>query len=262
METTSAEVELASRKYRDNGYVVLRKFFHPSDVERVYDEARDVFANQFIRYGFAGNNRSFIENMVTLFRDHGLVFENCGKQVQHLVNLHRLSLQDRVINLLTKVAGMRWPTICTRPVLYFNHPRLAKKRVYHTVDAHQDWRSMQGSSNAAVLWLPLTDCPIELGPVQFLPGSHVGGLRTREVKDGFGMVELSAKEKSLLVSESDLKRGDAVLFHSMLVHQSGDNRSVEPRWSAHFRYNDLDDEMFIQRGYVHPYIYKPVDNLI
>ena len=36
----------------------------------------------------------------------------------------------------------------------------------------------------------------------------------------------------------------------------------KPRWSCHFRYNDLEDSTFINRKYAHPYIYKPSEELI
>lgn len=248
MATTSEQPALDVQSYKRDGYVILRKFFHPFDLQLIWEEANDVFQRQ----------ASYLhcKDMFELFLTDFQRFVYCGKQVQHLINLHRLSLRDDVINLLHE-AGLKWPVVCTRPVLYFNHEALAKERVYHTVDAHQDWRSMQGSSNACVLWVPLTDCPKELGALQVLPGSHLGGLLTKEVVAGFGMVDL--KEGFIDV---ELNRGDALLFHSMLVHRSGENITTRPRWSAHFRYNDLDDEEFIKRGYVHPYIYKPVEELL
>lgn len=255
MAITLADQALATQRYKNDGYVILKKFFHPQDVTLILDEAKDVFAKQFNVDG------TFMDKMIDLFRSNQKTFQNCGKQVQHLVSLHQLSLSQRVMDILTTIGEMKWPVICTRPVMYFNHPDLATKRVYHTVDAHQDWRSMQGSSNAAVLWLPLTDCPKELGALQVLPGSHRHGLRTESIDEGFGMVKLTDQERKELVS-LECRQGDAVLFHSMLIHQSGNNITDQPRWSCHFRYNDLEDISFIERGYVHPYIYKPVDELL
>lgn len=258
METNLGKLDLATQNYNRDGYFLFKNFFHKQDIESILEECKDVFANQFLFKGYRG---SFMSNMQRLFAEDKFVFSNCGKHVQHLVNLHRLSLNVRLIKILQRVAGIAWPSICTRPVVFFNHPSLASERIYHTVDAHQDWKSMQGSANAAVVWIPLTDCPRTIGPLQLLPGSHKAGLRTTRVVKGFGMVDLSEEERSRLVSV-ECEAGDIVLFHSMLVHQSGSNKTSEPRWSAHFRYNDLDDQAFIKRGYVHPYIYKPVDEIV
>ena len=187
-------------------------------------------------------------------------FSNSGKQVQHLVSLHSLSLNRKILELLNEIS-IKTPVISTRPVLYFNHPNLAKKKVYHTVDAHQDWRSMQGSLNAVVIWIPLISINKDLGALEILPGSHLDGLRTDHIENGFGMVKLSYEECEKLI-QVEVEAGDILLFSSFLIHQSGNNITDKPRWSCHFRYNDLDDETFINRKYAHPYIYKPIDELI
>lgn len=145
--------------------------------------------------------------------------------------------------------------------MYFNHPKLAKEKVYHKVDAHQDWRSMQGSLNSIVIWIPLTDINRELGALQILPESHMQGLRTTKMQGGFGMVSLTEEEKNQLITV-EVEAGDVLLFSSFLIHQSGENVSNKPRWSCHFRYNDLDEPTFITRKYAHAYIYKPVEHLI
>jgi ectoine hydroxylase-related dioxygenase (phytanoyl-CoA dioxygenase family) len=156
---------------------------------------------------------------------------------------------------------LKTPIISTRPVLYFNHPKLAKQKVFHTVDAHQDWRSMQGSLNSVVIWIPLVDIKKELGALEILPKSHLDGLRTDHVENGFGMVSLSEEEKERIISV-EINAGDVLLFSSFLIHQSGNNITNKPRWSCHFRYNDLDESTFIQRKFAHPYIYKPIEELI
>jgi hypothetical protein len=52
-----------------------------------------------------------------------------------------------------------------------------------------------------------------------------------------------------------------VLLH-LPIHRSGENTSNSIRWSCHFRYNNLCEPTFIQRGFPHSYIYKPQDELI
>ena len=54
----------------------------------------------------------------------------------------------------------------------------------------------------------------------------------------------------------------ALFFSSLLVHQSGTNMSSSIRWSCHFRYNNLLEPTFIARGYPHPYLYRPQEELI
>jgi len=206
------------------------------------------------------SDSAFDKFLYQLFEEDLVCISNCGKQAQHLISLHALSLHKKLIELLHHI-GLTSPVISTRPVLYFNHRKLSKQKIYYKVDAHQDWRSMQGSLNSVVIWLPLVDINKELGALEILPGSHLQGLRTDHIDNGFGMVVLSENEKSKLMSV-EVQKGDVLLFSSFLIHQSGENITNSPRWSCHFRYNDLDESSFITRKYSHPYIYKPIEELI
>ena len=253
--------------FKKNGYLCLKSFFPEDKIIQVLEDSKNVFLRQFIRKKYVDEfsinsltDDKFNQFLYRLFDDDLACFSNCGKQIQHLISLHSLSLDDKIISILNQI-GISAPVISTRPVLYFNHPKLAKERIYHTVDAHQDWRSMQGSLNSVVIWIPLININKDLGALEILPGSHLDGLRTNHVENSFGMVSLTKKEKEKLIS-IEVKAGDILLFSSFLIHQSGNNITNSPRWSCHFRYNCLDEKTFIDRGFAHPYIYKPIEKLI
>lgn len=249
--------------YRQQGYIRIPSSIDPAVVTAVRHEAQQVFARQLQSRGMLGTNPSdaeISECMAWLFREHLPVFMNCGKQAQHLVSLHRLSLDESLIGIVRQL-GLDWPNICTRPVLYFNSPRLAKSEVYWRVFPHQDWRSMQGSLDSVVIWLPLVDLPAELGPLEVVPGSHLDGLVTKEVEAGFGKVGDDYLQDKTFQSLA-CSVGDLVVFSAFLVHRSGTNSSPAIRWSCHFRYNNLAEPTFVERGYPHPYLYKPTDELL
>lgn len=250
-----------------NGYLLLNNFLPKEEINAVLVDAKNVFFRQFQAKGYVDNcsladlsEEEYNRFLYRLFAEDLECLSNCGKQAQHLISLHTLSLHTKIIELLREM-GLKTPTISTRPVLYFNHHKLAKQKVFYKVEAHQDWRSMQGSLNSVVIWIPLVDVDKALGALEILPGSHLEGLRTDHVENGFGMVLLNEAEKERLVSV-EVTVGDALLFSSFLIHQSGDNITDKPRWSCHFRYNDLDDPSFIERNFAHPYIYKPIEELI
>lgn len=255
--------------FNKNGYTLVKSFFLKDEIANVLNQAKGIFFRQFHYKRYLKNNQTLLEDisdeefnncLYRLFEEDLTCLSNCGKQVQHLISLHRLSLDERIL-LKLKDLGIKTPVISTRPVLYFNHPRLAKQKVFHTVDAHQDWRSMQGSLNSIVVWLPLISVDVSLGALQVLPGSHLRGLYTDHIENGFGMVALSESDKASMISV-EVEQGDALFFSSFLVHASGENTSDTPRWSCHFRYNDLEEPTFIERKYAHPYLYKPSEELI
>lgn len=206
--------------YRHQGFVLLRGFLDAAEVDSIREEAKGIFLAQMRRLDLVPDGdlspTEFEDGMEALFRADVGVFSNCGKQAQHLVSLHRLSLDERIIGALHEL-GLEQPVISTRPVLYFNAERLAAKQVYWKLDAHQDWRSMQGSLDSVVVWLPLIDLDRRLGPLEVIPGSHLGGLLDAEMEDGYGHLDASAEESAF--QPVDVELGDVLFFSSLLVHR-------------------------------------------
>ncbi|HVS80577.1 MAG TPA: phytanoyl-CoA dioxygenase family protein [Pyrinomonadaceae bacterium] len=254
-------------EYRRQGFALCKGFFAAEEIAQIHSEAKEVFAMQMRRHGLlpAGDvsDAEFNAGMFNLFEIDLPSIITCGKHAQHLISLHRLSLDDRIITAL-KGLGLSFPNISTRPTLYFNHPRLAQKEVFWRLWLHQDWRAMQGSLDSVVVWVPLVDIDKSLGALEIVPGSHRWGLLAAEMVDGVGDIAPEAASRidpaSLLTVE--VERGDALFFSTLLVHRSGTNVTESLRWSCHFRYNNLFEKTFIERGYPHPYIYKPQNELI
>lgn len=249
--------------YRENGYVLLPHLFERQEVETVRAEAKEIFIAQMIRHGIVSKSSlseaDFEAGMFRLFEKDLQGFTNCGKQAQHLISLHRLSLDGRIVGIIQQL-GMEFPNISTRPLLYFNSPKLAKKEVYWRLSAHQDWRSMQGSLDAIVVWIALTDINKSLGTLEVIPGSHKRGLLDSEMSDGYGHIKEPLDTNAAIPIE--VQAGDALFFSAFLAHQSGTNVTNSIRWSCHFRYNNLRETTFIERGFPHPYIYRPQAELI
>ena len=255
-------------QYRAQGFTLCRGFFAPEEVARIHAEAKEVFAAQMRRHGLvptAGDvsEAEFTAGMFRLFEIDLPAFTWCGKQAQHLISLHRLALDERIVAALAAL-GLAFPNISTRPVLYFNHPRLAQKEVYWRLALHQDWRSMQGSLDSVVVWLPLIAIDKRLGALEVVPGSHRWGLLPAELVDGYGHIEAAAQTRidPASLRPVEVARGDVLFFSTFLVHQSGTNTSDAIRWSCHFRYNNLREPTFVARGFPHPYLYRPQAELI
>lgn len=236
----------------DDGIVILRKYFSKEYIEGIREKAKDVFRIQFQRYGY---KEAFEENMFRLFEEHESEFINCGKNIQQgLIELYKLPVEDRLIEDI-KLIGLSFPNLCTRPVLYFNHPKLAKQEVYYKTPLHQDWSSMQSSSDSIVIWVPLINVDKNNGAVIFYPKSHKLGALPFVSNGGFAQVHIN--EEDYLPMQPELKIGDIAIFSTLLVHKSGDIENDQIRWSCHFRYTNMLDNDYIERGFPSPYIYKP-----
>jgi hypothetical protein len=100
---------------------------------------------------------------------------------------------------------------------------------------HQDAHYVRGIEQFWTAWIPLGDCPLELGPLAVLPGSHLDGLRPHA---GQGIVEGGVDVPAGAVwRSSDFRCGDVLLFSNFTLHRSLANRSGDRlRLSADFRY--------------------------
>ena len=120
---------------------------------------------------------------------------------------------------------------------------------------------MQGSLNSMVVWVPLVDIPKNLGALEIIPGSHLDGLHACVTDDQhMKMAPGEVDDDDFVSVETEL--GDALFFSSFLVHRSGNNTTNNIRWSCHFRYNDLAEQSFIDRGYPYSFLYKPQCELL
>lgn len=248
---------------RRDGYVVLPGRVDRAVLEAVRAEVRDVFRRQFAHSGIAeagASEDAFEVALATLFRADMPRYLAAAKLTQYLPALHALGAAPSLLCLLRDL-GLASPVISTRPVLHIVAEALKVPGGYHRTPPHQDWRSVQGSLDALVLWLPLSETRPEQAPLEVVPGSHRRGLLATE-PDPFGT--RVAKD---LVSEADFVPltagpGDVVAFSMFTVHRTGLRQGAGVRWAASFRYNNLDEPGFVARGYPNPYIYRPRDDLL
>src|SRR5260370_10430746 len=108
------------QSYKINGYVLLKGLFHAQEIDHIREEAKEIFISQMRRYGILGSGeiseREFEQGMFELFDTDLWAFINCGKHAQHLISLHRLALDDRILARL-KDLGLEFPNISTPPVI-------------------------------------------------------------------------------------------------------------------------------------------------
>lgn len=241
-------------KLNSEGYLIVKKFFEKEKIEGLLENSKKIFEIQFNSLEYEG---TFEEKIFKLFNEHEDVFINCGKIIQQgLVDLYSLAFDSNLI-LLLKNLGLKFPVSCTRPVLYFNHPKLAKKEVYYKTPLHQDWPSMQSSSDSLVVWVPLIDVNDQNGSIIIYPKTHTLGNVSDNNLEGFGVIE----KLDMAVYEEvqpTLEVGDIAIFSTFLIHKSGEIKNDQIRWSCHFRYTNMLDKDFIDRGFPNPYIYKPI----
>lgn len=156
-------------------------------------------------------------------------------RVQRLESFHRSGHWPEVIDAMA--------TLIDGPVL--PHPqKIARlwfpKYTRHTTPVHQDYVHFQGSYDTYTCWAPVGDCPVELGGLAVLPGSH----RPQEVKThhfslGAGLLAIPEEELAGDWHTADYGIGDSLVFHSLVAHRALPNLTQDRmRVSLDNRYQD------------------------
>ncbi len=232
--------------FHRDGYEIIPTLVQHDFLDSIVQTTKMPFENQMLRLN--------CESMEELFTKHKKVFMNCAKHAQWNIQVHHLCTMVgyRVTNYMDAGPLLY---ICTRPVIYFNNTKTSSKKINHTMPAHIDSASMQGSSDSVVLWIPLIDMTEDHGYLEVVPGSHKMNVEASKLKDGFGTVDESKYDFEPIKVE----KGQGLVFKSNLIHRSGKLKdSSVTRWSVHFRYNNMNNDDFIKREYPHPYEYRNV----
>jgi hypothetical protein len=110
----------------------------------------------------------------------------------------------------------------------------------HTTPPHQDAHYIGTCTSLVTAWLPLGQCPMELGALAVLPGSHRAGLRPHGAATaGAAGCEVPA---GAAWHTTDFDCGDVLVFDGRTVHRALPHRLGQKlRLSVDYRFTRRDD---------------------
>jgi hypothetical protein len=125
------------------------------------------------------------------------------------------------------------------------HPRVLMRNIFptqpeYTTKAHQDYPNVQGTTDVYTAWIPLIDCPPELGGLQVARGSQALGVLEFGIGNGAGGIEILDPLEGRWTG-GPMRTGDVLVFHSLTVHKGVENRSDRLRMSIDCRYQRVRD---------------------
>ena len=114
-----------------------------------------------------------------------------------------------------------------------------------TTPAHQDHFYIRGTVNTYSCWVPLGECPMDLGGLAVLPGSHKRGFleHTEKFPAAVGGRGVPTDNETGWVA-SDFGLGDALFFHAYTIHKALPNLTPDRlRISTDNRYQRAGDDI-------------------
>jgi hypothetical protein len=171
-----------------------------------------------------------IANAAAACGDPDPTFKQIYQQIFGLESFHALAHHPALQEAMKQIAGPR----------LLVHPKSIGRFIFPNCEqlitgAHQDHAGIGGDTESFTAWMPLHDCPVELGPLQILEGSHLFGLQETSA-DGLVRVD---RARGVRWVGGRIDAGDVLIFHSLTVHAATPNTSNQLRVSVDCRFQDL-----------------------
>ncbi|MBA4167269.1 MAG: phytanoyl-CoA dioxygenase family protein [Chitinophagaceae bacterium] len=225
MNTTSLTQDQVSQ-YQKDGFIVIKGFFNRQEASRLYEIASsdDVLNNNAFDFGDTQGKRTKLTLWYTPGNDpYGMMVKS-----------------ERMLNAVAGLLGRQ------SPICHF-HSKLMQKepRVGGAWEWHQDYGYWYKNGfifpeQMMSVMVALTEANIENGCLQVIRGSHVMGRIEHTFageQQGADMAFVNEALKHMPLEYVELQPGDALFFHSNILHRSEANNSDRPRWSFISCYN-------------------------
>jgi hypothetical protein len=214
------------------GYVLIRGLLPLRDINRLLGEITQViYSAGWLLPGHDPHER--IADIEAACGDPDPGFKRTYQEVFNLPAFHAFPHHPALQATMKMIVGERL-LIHPKPIGRLIFPNCERL----TVHAHQDYRFMGGDPECFTVWIPLHDCPADVGPLRILEGSHNLGFQNHEDKN-LHVPEI--READAVGGDwvgGNIKAGDVLIFHSLTVHAASPNVSKELRVSLDCRFQD------------------------
>jgi ectoine hydroxylase-related dioxygenase (phytanoyl-CoA dioxygenase family) len=239
--------------YGRDGYVIVPTFCTPEEVSKLYRVALEDAAIR--RHSYDLNDQTGKKTKLALWFTP-------GEDVYGL-----LTRSERIVHSVNQLLDGG------APVCHF-HSKLMQKepRVGGAWEWHQDYgywykNEFLFPDQMLSVMIAITEATQANGCLQVIRGSHKMG----RVEHGFAGEQVGAAQryvdlalKTMELVYVQLKPGDALFFHSNLIHRSEANRSESARWSLISCYNRASNVAYNEKhaSCITPLVTVPDDALL
>lgn len=230
------------RRMADEGYLFFKRLQNPDKMRELRREMMTTI--QRVGWLVAGTDPMDAIADISKQCTEGDIDYSAGYgEVYRLQPFHASAHWPEVTGMVEKIMG--------RPIM--PHPqKIARiwfpKYTEHTTPTHQDFVHFQGNFETLTCWAPVGDCPIELGGLAVIPGSHkVNRVLDHHFSLGAGGLVVDAEAEAGIAPiwhSTDYEAGDTLIFPALTVHKALPNDTEDKlRLSLDNRYQAVGDQI-------------------
>jgi ectoine hydroxylase-related dioxygenase (phytanoyl-CoA dioxygenase family) len=224
LESSSLKDEMSSQ-----GYLLIRGLLPVDDINRLLGKITQIIYSA----GWLLPDHNPMERMVNAGAacgDPDRSFKLTYQQVFNLESFHSLAHHPDLQQVMSMLVGSQ----------ILIHPKPISRLIFPNCDrlvihAHQDHEAIAGDSESFTAWMPLHDCPVEMGPLRVMEASHHYGLQSTDPLTGCVLTEMALGGDWV---GGQINAGDVLIFHSLTVHAASPNTSNRLRISVDCRFQD------------------------
>jgi phytanoyl-CoA hydroxylase len=206
--------------FDNQGFVVLENLIEDNlinDAVAVFNDIEDYFSKN----SYDPFNDFLMEHRT----DQGALYDLYFRHPEY----QKLTNHPKLIEGLKSIMG---PDI----FLYESALVYKPKDKKNEVPWHQDFMNRTDEPEKFIVWIALDDVTVDNGALKFIPGSHKNGfLPYHRVKGETHHTRLNLDGIDLEnYKYGEMKKGDALIFHHLLLHSSDRISSDKPRRAYRF----------------------------
>jgi phytanoyl-CoA hydroxylase len=224
-------------RFQTDGYIVLRNFLDEKKCDEILEVAKRHLDEKIepIETEIGYNERS--KEYRTDVTDYS---SGADKQNMVIRRLRQVYDRDDLFKAWMeneKIRPVLQQVLNDQVVLTLAHHNSIMTKLPYVSTAtswHQDRRYWRFSDdNLVSVWLALDDENSENGVLEFIPGSHKMRFLAEQFDEKEYFSETNSANKEIIATKvsTELKKGDVVLFHCLLLHRANRNRSEQAKIS-------------------------------
>lgn len=209
-----------SNSLKENGYIVLKGVFGENELSKVRELTSDI-----VDYGELGLEDPFDQYFMRHRVDQGALYDIYFRHPE----FRKMADNDTILDELETVLGKDI-------FLYENSLVYKPKGKNNEVPWHQDFMNRPDEPEKYIVWIALDDVTIENGALKIIPQSHkLGFLSWFKVKNETHHTRLKLDGVDLDSQQFvEMKAGDVLIFHQLVIHGSDKITSDAPRRAFRF----------------------------